>query len=249
MSMHQHTRGYVTLKRSACDACGVSALLVLSRCRLSLLGGDNLDDVMLNPLHFHDLVVHPLSEHTNFGFYVAKTLYLDRTDAVFVSVPTLSLRDKWLVVFLERRVRIKEWSRIDIPLLHRPVSGHVTVKEHAAIDRSTKALLTVSQCELSVFDGDGFDQTLFSTMPCSDVVVYPVSRSNNHGFYITNCRNQKNVFVASTTREECNAWLSVLSTLVRVKEWNTGVGCSRPDTLRRGTFCNTRALSLVRWVS
>jgi len=122
---HRPTRGHVTLKGHASHAKGMAALLCVSQGRLSVVGGDKLDQTLLKAVPCSHVLVEPQSDCTNFGFYITTRLNLDRDNggAIFISLPTRSLRDTWLAALSAMHVQVKGWNTgVGVPLPHHPLA-------------------------------------------------------------------------------------------------------------------------------
>jgi len=135
---------------------------------------------------------------------------------------------------------------------HRPTRGHITLKGRVSHAQGMAALLCVSQGCVSVVGGGELDQTLLSAVPCSHVMVEPVSDCSNFGFYIATTIDLDNsgaVFILLPTRSARDRWLAALFEMgIEVKGCNDGVG-EPVHPLDERTLCNTGTLPLIRWLS
>ena len=110
---HRPARGQVTLKGHASHITGMSALLCVSQGCISVMGGQELDQTLLNPLPCSHAVLEPVSDRSNFGFYIRVSLDYDSREGmggIFISLPKRAVRDGWLLVLSEMNFKVKGWT-------------------------------------------------------------------------------------------------------------------------------------------
>jgi len=103
----QYYKGHVTLKSLATQAKGEDAILSLSDGNLSLVGGAELDQMLLSMPCSH-VVLQPVPGHDN-CIHFKTTKKNDKTAGLIIVLPSRLIRDKWLAASCSMDIKIEKW--------------------------------------------------------------------------------------------------------------------------------------------
>jgi len=100
----QYYKGHVTLKSLATEANGEDAILSLSDDYLSLVGGADLDQMILSMPCSH-VVLQPVPGHDN-CIHFKTSQKNDKTAGLIIVLPSRLIRDKWLAASCSMDIKI-----------------------------------------------------------------------------------------------------------------------------------------------